>query len=63
MLAAHHQAPTHLLDSRNKAVAKSFFRQLRSEGFSHEQIIELSATLLDLVTDDMRPQERDLNEV
>ncbi len=43
-----------LLRSRNKAVAKSFYRQLRSEGFSHEQIIELSATLLDLVNEDMR---------
>lgn len=43
-----------LLRSRNKAVAKSFYRQLRTEGFSHEQIIELSATLLDLVNEDMR---------
>lgn len=42
-----------LLDSRNKAVAKSFYRQLRAEGFSHEQIIELSATLLDLVNSEM----------
>ncbi|MBX2800047.1 MAG: hypothetical protein KTR31_20385 [Myxococcales bacterium] len=47
-----------LLKSRNKTVAKSFFRHLRSEGFSHEQIIELSATLLDLVNDDMRSQPR-----
>lgn len=46
-------APTHLIASRNRVVAKSFYRQLCSEGFSHEQIIELSATLLDLVTDDM----------
>lgn len=43
-----------LLRSRNKAVAKSFYRQLRTEGFSPQQIIELSATLLDLVTEDMR---------
>ena len=43
-----------LLHSRNKAVAKSFYRQLRSEGFSHEQIIELSATLLDLVNLDLQ---------
>jgi len=56
-----HAAPiasTQLFESRNKAVAKSFFRQLRSEGFSHEQIIELSATLLDLVTTDMKADER-----
>lgn len=43
-----------LLDSRNKAVAKSFYRQLKAEGFSHEQIIELSATLLDLVNAEMQ---------
>lgn len=43
-----------LLRNRNKAVAKSFYRQLRTEGFSPQQIIELSATLLDLVNEDMR---------
>jgi len=54
MLATTTGSSTHLLDHRNKAVAKSFYRQLRGEGFSHEQIIELSATLLDLVTEDMK---------
>lgn len=49
-------APAKLIASRNRVVARSFYRQLRSEGFSHEQIIELSATLLDLVTDDMRQE-------
>ncbi len=44
-----------LLKNRNKTVAKSFYRQLRNEGFSHEQIIQLSTTLLDLVTEDMKP--------
>lgn len=43
-----------LLRTRNRTVAKSFYRQLKTEGFSHEQIIDLSATLLDLVTDDMK---------
>lgn len=61
MLETHH-ASTQLLDTRNKAVAKSFFRQLQSEGFSHEQIIELSATLLDLVTDDMKEEPADLDD-
>ena len=42
-----------LYQNRNKVVAKSFYRQLKSEGFTHEQIIELSTTLLDLVTEDM----------
>lgn len=53
MTSAQAVAPE-LLRHRNKAVAKSFYRQLKSEGFSHEQIIELSATLLDLVNEDMR---------
>ncbi|MEO0603969.1 MAG: hypothetical protein AAF211_21205 [Myxococcota bacterium] len=50
------QATPQLLKNRNKAVAKSFFRQLKAEGFSHEQIIELSASLLDMVNDEMREQ-------
>lgn len=45
---------TPLLKNRNRTVAKSFYRQLRSEGFTHEQIIDLSATLLDLVTEDLQ---------
>ena len=48
----------HLFDNRNRTVAKSFYRQLRSEGFTHEQIIELSTTLLDLVTEDMRGRDK-----
>ena len=48
-----------LFKNRNRTVAKSFYRQLRSEGFNHEQIIELSTTLLDLVTDDMRPSDEE----
>ena len=43
-----------LLHSRNRTVARSFYRQLRSEGFTPEQIIELSTNLLDLVTNDLR---------
>lgn len=43
-----------LYQNRNKCVAKSFYRQLKTEGFTHEQIIELSTTLLDLVTEDLR---------
>jgi hypothetical protein len=52
-------ARTGLLDSRNKAVAKSFYRQLKAEGFSHEQIIDLSATLLDLVNAEMQKPSAD----
>ena len=45
---------THLFQHRNRTVAKSFYRHLKSEGFTNEQIIELSTTLLDLVTADLR---------
>ncbi|MCB9677361.1 MAG: hypothetical protein H6737_19800 [Alphaproteobacteria bacterium] len=55
-MVASNQTPDSLLQNRNRAVAKSFYRQLRSEGFSHEQIIQLSTTLLDLVTEDMKPR-------
>lgn len=43
-----------LLRSRNRTVAKSIYRELRAQGFTHEQVIELSTTLLDLVTEDMQ---------
>ena len=47
-----------LYQNRNQTVAKSFYRQLKTEGFSHEQIIALSTTLLDLVTEDIRDTTR-----
>ena len=47
--------------NRNKSVAKSFYRQLKTEGFTHQQIIELSTTLLDLVTEDLRDQVHEPN--
>lgn len=52
MVAQTRQTPN-LLDHRNRTVARSFYRQLRSEGFTHQQVIELSTALLDLVTEDM----------
>lgn len=45
-----------LYRNRNRSVAKSFYRHLRAEGFTHQQIIELSTTLLDFVTEDLREQ-------
>lgn len=45
--------PRALESNRNQIVAKSFYKELRREGFSHEQIIDLSTTLLDFVTRDM----------
>ncbi len=43
-----------LYRNRNRSVARSFYRQLRTEGFTHQQIIELSTTLLDFVTEDLK---------
>ena len=43
-----------LLRRRNDTVAKSFYRELRAQGFSHNEIIQLSAKLLDLVTNDIK---------
>jgi hypothetical protein len=45
-----------LYRNRNRSVARSFYRKLRTEGFSHQQIIELSTTLLDFVTEDLKEQ-------
>ena len=47
-----------LYQNRNRTVARSFYRQLKTECFSHEQIIALSTTLLDLVTEDIRDTAR-----
>jgi hypothetical protein len=43
-----------LAKSRNKVLAKSFYKHLKGEGLTSEQIIELSTQLLDMVTDDIR---------
>ena len=47
-----------LVRQRKEMVARSFYRHLRSEGFSPQQVIDLSATLLDLVTEDLAPKDR-----
>jgi len=46
-----------LQQSRNKFVAKSFYKELQTQGFSPEQIIQLSTTLLGLVTEDLKEGE------
>jgi hypothetical protein len=48
------QTPDELFRNRNRSVARAFYRQLRNEGFTHQQIIELSTTLLDFVTEDLK---------
>ena len=53
----HNASHKELLRNRNRTVARTLYRQLKNEGFSHEHIIELSTNLLDLVTDDLRSKE------
>ncbi len=48
------QVEAQLIENRTRTVAKALYRQLRAEGYTHEQIIELSSRLLDLVTEDLR---------
>jgi len=55
-MTVQRQNDKQLLNDRNRIVARSFYRHLKAEGFSHEQIIELSTTLLDLVTTDLQSQ-------
>lgn len=50
----HSQPSDELFRNRNRSVARAFYRQLRTEGFTHQQIIELSTTLLDFVTEDLK---------
>ncbi len=47
-----------LLKSRNRTVARSFYRHLRAEGFSNEEIIDLSSELLDLVAEALQEETR-----
>jgi hypothetical protein len=47
---------TQLYRNRNKVVARSFYRHLKTQGFSHEQIIDLSTELLDMVAGEMQSQ-------
>lgn len=42
-----------LIRNRNAVVARSFYRQLRAEGFSPQQIIDLSSALLALVSEEI----------
>jgi hypothetical protein len=46
-----------LVTRRNQTLAKSLFRQLRAEGLTHEQIIELSGALLDQVTEELKQRD------
>jgi len=55
-MTVQRQNDKQLLNDRNRIVARSFYRHLKAEGFSHEQIIELSTTLLGLVTNDLQTQ-------
>ena len=57
MMNTAQQTQGKLLRDRNRIVAQSFYRQLRTEGFTPEQVIDLSTPLLALVTEDMQGAE------
>lgn len=37
-----------------KILAKSFYRQLRENGYSHNQVVSMASELISLVTQDIR---------
>ncbi len=45
-----------LLRNRSKTLARTLYRQLSSEGFTHEQMVALIGDLLENVTDAMKAQ-------
>ncbi len=53
-MASAQSSASDLHRNRHKVLAKSFYRTLRAEGLSHEEIIQLSTALLDLVTTEIR---------
>lgn len=42
-----------------KILARSFYKELRESGFSHNQILTASTELIDLVTRDLRGEPRE----
>lgn len=53
MTATHTQS---LLEHRQRVVAKSLYESLRNQGFTHQQILELTGALVTLVTEELRTQ-------
>ena len=54
MIATSATSAADLHKNRHKVIAKSFYRTLRAEGLSHEEIIHVSTALLDLVTTEIQ---------
>lgn len=46
--------PTMLDSKGTKILAKSLFKELRTNGYSANQILSLSSELIDLITQDLR---------
>ncbi len=61
LAAAETVAPGQLLRSPDKSVkilAKSLFRELRTNGYDDRQIVALSTELISLLTNEMKEDER-----
>ncbi|MBN2799445.1 MAG: hypothetical protein JXX28_09885 [Deltaproteobacteria bacterium] len=54
MSPALHQA---LLRTRSDTMARTLYRELQRQGFTHEQVIELSAALISQVNEDLMQAE------
>jgi hypothetical protein len=42
-----------------KILAKSFYRQLRENGYTHNQVVSMASELISLVTQEMRERTAD----
>ena len=55
LLEQHREAPTRERDKAVKILAKSLFRQLKTDGYDTRQVVALATELISLVTTDMKP--------
>lgn len=51
------QSPVLKTNNAPKILAKSFFKELRENGYDHNAIVAISTELLDLVTQELRAGE------
>lgn len=51
---AHAQTNPAVSERSAKILAKSFYRQLRENGYSHNQVVSMASELISLVTEEIR---------
>jgi hypothetical protein len=50
----HGQATASANERSTKILAKSFYRDLRQNGYTHNQVVSMASELISLVTQDLR---------